>query len=698
MDRRLLDHSAPQPNLNVWQEIIRHSDVAISVSDPALPDAPLIFVNAAFERLTGYSSAEVVGHNCRFLQGALRDQPAIVELRTAISIGQSCRVLLKNFRKDGSPFWNDLVVTPVRDDNGSITHYFSMCSDATSRTRTPVEFEREKNWWFQLLDNSSSLMLLIDARGNVTYRNATTQQQFGKSGQEIVGLHWSALVDQENVVALTAVFDAMSRRESDFAQFEIRVRKACGQWGTFLAAARNLLDHPDHNGIIISAQEITHLKAVESQLLYDANHDALTALPNRRGILDLAEIFLRSAPHQERSTPTTTAFFLIDLDHFKNVNDSLGHAIGDDLLIAVAGRLKNALPKGGHAGRLGGDEFLIVAQFREQAEVATTAERLLSTLRLPYQLADHIISESATVGIALSPEGGTTASELLRSADIALYEAKAKGRNAAALYRDNSERFTIERLEFRSELARAVKRSDFLLHYQPIVDTANDNIIAHEALLRWSRGNGGAFENTQRVVDELEKIGLTGAVTHWAIEHAAREISIHPKLKGRVNINVWPRVFRDPDFCNVLLSTLARYEVRPDQICLEITEGGFVQIAEQNEAAIRTLDARGVKFSIDDFGKGFSNFGYLTRFPVSEIKIDREFTSQISVDPRMETLIRGLIRLSAEMGIKVVAEGVETAEQSIFLSQAGCAFQQGYYFGRPQATFAIKSLRSAAAL
>jgi len=367
--------------------------------------------------------------------------------------------------------------------------------------------------------------------------------------------------------------------------------------------------------------------------------------------------------------------------------------VGDAMLVALAHRLSSLDPANVGVARLGGDELLLFARYEDaEKQLPKIAIAVLAAMRKPVQAESHWIHTSASIGIAAYPDGGRTADELVRHADLALYQAKDAGRNTVRWFSREAATRLRERTVLRRELELALSGDEFAMHYQPIVDVNSRSVYAHEALLRWHHPVRGLVA-ARDFIHEIDGAGLTVPLAQWVLQAAFRNTQASDSVRGHpVAINVHPRLLQRPDFAQNLTQALRDDNIRPEQIALEITEQDFVRTADASPANIVALADAGIRVVIDDFGIGFSNFGYLTRFPVHAIKIDREFVAQIGINARSETLISALIGLAEELGIQTIGEGIETAEQSDYLLHQGCVLQQGYFWGRPSAGGEVVSL------
>lgn len=424
------------------------------------------------------------------------------------------------------------------------------------------------------------------------------------------------------------------------------------------------------------------MKETEARLQHLAHFDALTALPNRV----LLNLRLEHAVERVRRSGKMLAVLFMDIDRFKNVNDSLGHPAGDALLVEIAGRLRGRIRAEDTLARLGGDEFVILLdRIQRPADVATFAQEIIDLMNQPFRLANgQEVFVGASIGIAMYPQDTEEHLQLVRNADAALYEAKAGGRNTYRFYTEELTRAAQERLALEAALRRALERNELVVHYQPVVSVATGHMIAVEALVRWNHPQEGLV-SPLRFVPVAEDTGLIIPLGAWVLRAACRQ-GRRWLDSGRllsVAVNLSSRQFADDNLVDMVRETLAETDFPARLLTLELTESTIMTRPDQAIEMLGRLKALGVKLSIDDFGTGYSSLAYLKRFPVDTLKIDRSFVADIVDDEDDRMIVAAVVVMARQLRLNVIAEGVENADQFDYLNRIGCAACQGYLFGKP---------------
>lgn len=443
-------------------------------------------------------------------------------------------------------------------------------------------------------------------------------------------------------------------------------------------------------------QRIVERLSYQARIWRQANFDPLTNLSNRNLFHDRLEQALGHAQRENHQL----ALLFIDLDHFKDINDTRGHDIGDQLLQQVAKRLKASVRESDTVSRLGGDEFtVILADMVEGMSANLIARNILQALTQPFAIAGQDAHLSASIGITVYPQDGATPTALLKNADTAMYQAKNSGRNAFRYFTSEMNRLAEERVWLENALRRALDRQEFSLHYQPIIDIATRRLIGAEALIRWQCPGHGTIM-PDRFIGAAEACGLILPLGDWILQQAADDMATWDKaglILERVSVNVSSMQFKAQAFPTTLERLRQNNPHIHDRLCLEITESVFLDGGNELIDQLKSLPAQGIHLSIDDFGTGYSSLGYLKRFPVDNIKIDRSFVRDVITDPEDAALCEAILAMAHHLGLQVVAEGVENNEQLAFLERNGCDKAQGYYFSPPLAPVDFAGLLQRAA-
>ena len=481
-------------------------------------------------------------------------------------------------------------------------------------------------------------------------------------------------------------------------RMEHRVRTLDGGWKWILSRGKVVRRAANGRALRMTGTnvDIDERKRVEERLQRIGNYDALTGLPNRSLLEDRLRQAIAFAARSERMV----ALLFVDLDRFKNVNDSLGHAAGDEVLRVAAQRLAACLREGDTVARLGGDEFVVVLpDCRVASDAAQVAAKLLNALHSPVVIEGNELHVDSSIGVSLYPLDGTDVETLLRNADAAMYEAKERGRAGFRFYAAPMNAAASHRLSMENDLRRALGRGEFTLQYQPRVDAKTGRSVSVEALVRWNHPDG-RLVGPSHFIPLSEETGLIDGIGNWVLREACRQAQVwrsgeHPAF--RVSVNFSPRQFHSTDVYRAVLDALEDTGLDPEGLELEVTESILLRRSDQVIRKLRCIASLGVKLSLDDFGTGYSSLSYLKRLPLSTIKIDRSFVSGESNQPVDVAIVRAIADMARSLQLRVVAEGVETLEQAETLRKLGCGELQGYFFSRPLAGADVAPFLSRAA-
>lgn len=642
------------------------------------PDGTIQQWSLAAEGIFGYCRDEAVGQSLYGLVVAQALEPTV---RQAMAQAQQCtathQMTLQHVTRDGRAIWCEWSSTAQRDETGRLVDLVGMVQDITAR----VQAEEQLHMWAMVLEHSAEGIIICDARERILMVNDAFTRVTGYTRDAVLG-HTPRL--QQSGRHDRAFYQNMWKAilEAGAWQGEIWNRRQDGEiypeWLT-ISAVRDAQGTISHYVGIFS--DISERKRQEERLAHLAHYDALTDLPNRALLGDRLERALATA----RRYGSKVGVLCMDLDRFKNINDSLGHSVGDHLLQIVAARLRAVVRGDDTVARMGGDEFiLLLANLHEAEDAGIVAKKLLDTVTAPYQIDGQELLLTMSLGIAVYPHDGGTVEELIRNADAAMYQAKDRGRDTYQFYTEDMNRRSLEKLSLENALRRALARGEFVLHYQPKVDVRSGQIVGAEALIRWQHPDMGMV-SPGTFIPLAEDCGLIGPIGTWVMEEACRQVVAWqrdglPAIP--VAVNVAASQFWQRGFIQQVLATLDQTGVSPACLELEFTERVIMVETEETIALLHALHEAGLQLAIDDFGTGYSSLSYLRRFPIDVLKIDQSFIREIANDPSAASIVSGIIGLAKSLQLQVIAEGVETWEQLVILRAQRCDQVQGYLYSR----------------
>ena len=531
-----------------------------------------------------------------------------------------------------------------------------------------------------VLNSMSDAVLVTAPDGRIRTVNAAAGELIGRNSTELVGVELESLVADEHRAAFS--IERMLREHG-----ETVVSTARGQTIPVSVRASTISSHdPAFQGNIFVLRDITERKRAERRIRYLARFDMLTKMPNRMQFQHLLHQAITRCLRQSRGL----VLLYVDVDNFKEINDTFGHAAGDRVLETLSDRLVRALPKESVVGRLAGDEFAVFVETadgaRERREQAGALARLLlASVSRPLHVGDHELEATVSIGIATCPEDAENVIDLIRDADAAMYHAKRAGRNCHVFYAPEMNIAAVERLLLKSKLRRALERDEFLLRYQPKVDLTSSKVVGAEALLRWRLPGHGEIAPAQ-FIPLAEESRLILEIGAWVLNQVCSDYASWQKEiadPGLVALNLSLKELSQASFIPRCRSVFEKHGVSPSRVELEITETTLMMDSERTLPLLDELRAMGVHLSIDDFGTGYSSLSALQQFPIGTLKIDQSFVRNAASDPDDATIVRTIIEMGRSLGLQVLAEGIETEQQREFLLASGCQFGQGRLFGEP---------------
>jgi diguanylate cyclase (GGDEF)-like protein/PAS domain S-box-containing protein len=542
---------------------------------------------------------------------------------------------------------------------------------------------REERWFHSLVQYSSDIVAVLEEDGTLRYISPSVERVLGHRPEDLVGKSAFDYVHPESIELVSSSFARALEISGVRPPMEFRVRGGDDSWHHVEVICNNLFSDSDVQGMIVNARDITGRKRAEEQLRYQALHDPLTKLPNRRLFVDRLQQALRRTRRPERQV----AMLFMDLYNFKVINDSVGHETGDRLLVGVAERLRSLLRPNDTLARFGGDEYtVLIEDIEDPTDAMRVAERIVEGFGKPFVVNGQEFFAAASIGIAYGSDSTTSPEELLRNADGAMYRAKERGPLGYEVFNESMHVQALERLELENDLRRALEAKEFVVHYQPIVDLRSGEVQGVEALVRWNHPERGLL-SPEEFVPVAEEIGLIvplgEAVLEEACQWAVRWQEEHPRLSPLLmNVNISAKQLQRPDLITTVEGALKRTGLDPACLTLDVTETVYVKVLEGNAAALNDLRRLGVKISIDDFGVGYSSLSYLKRLPADILKLDKSFLEGLGEDLEDTAIVRMIIDLARTLGIEVIAEGVDGEAVSI-LKEMGCTMAQGFFFSEP---------------
>jgi len=647
----------------------------------------MIFISQGCRALTGYEPRDMLyNHRISYEQVTFKADREWVRARfiESANAGEAFEAEYRIMHADGGLRWVLERGMPLYNEAGEVEALEGFIQDITLRKRSEEAAREAEERYRSIFENAIEGIYQTTPSGRYLNFNPALARIYGYESTEdlvdgISDIQKQLYVDPGKRQEFVSLMQAQGRVQ----HFEAQVYRKNGDVIWITENAREVRD-ADGNLMFYegTVEDITERKSYEQQIEYQATHDSLTGLPNRTLLSDRLQQCMSFADRYH----SKVAVAFVDLDQFKMINDSMGHHIGDELLVAMAARLAACVRESDTVVRLGGDEFvLLITGLNRVEDVAQSMQRVLASIAQPFVINSWDYTVSCSIGVSIYPDDGSDYNTLLKNADSAMYKAKHAGRNNFQFYTRELNAALLERLDIEYRLRRALENEEFQLHYQPQVDIASGRICGVEALIRW-QPEGEAMVAPGSFIPIAEETGMIEEIGYWVLCTAcrkARELKEKLGYPVPVAVNVSPRQFRQLGLVSMVETVLRDSGLEASCLELEITESMLVHDTEKFIETLHALKALGVSLAIDDFGTGYSSMAYLKHFPIDRLKIDKAFVDDLEAEPANLAILRAIVALGQSLGLKVIAEGVETPYQYDYLRSIGCDEFQGYFFSRP---------------
>ena len=658
----------------------------------------MVYATEGWGELTGYSLDSLISNTTIYFDEITHpeDRKRVrSEIEEAVTKGLRFQVEYRIVHADGDIRWVSERGSPVYDAHGNVEAIEGFIQNVTRRKLSELAALEAQERYRSIFENAIEGIYQTSPDGHYLNFNPALAQIYGYPSVQDLALGISNIQKQLYVDPhKREEFIRLMTEHGQVKNFEAQV--FCKN-GDVIWISENARAVRDAQGELMfyegTVEDITERKSYEQQIEYQATHDALTGLPNRTLLSDRLQQYIGIADRYA----SKVAIAFIDLDQFKIINDSMGHHAGDELLQIMAGRLLGCVRESDTVVRLGGDEFvLLLTGLTKIEDISQTMQRVMVAVANPCNIEERDFIVSCSIGISIYPDDAHDTSTLLKFADSAMYKSKQSGRNTFQFYTEELNQLLMERVDMEYRMRHALKNDEFLLHYQPKLDFATGKICGAEALIRWQPPDQNMISPAS-FIPIAEETGLIEEIGHWVLRAACRQAVRLKEFYGvalPIAVNVSPRQFRQSGFVQSVREALYETSLEPAYLELEITENSLVHDTRNFIKTLRELKSIGVKLAIDDFGTGYSSMAYLKDFPVDRLKIDQVFVSHLETEQSNIAILKAIIALGHSLGMRVIAEGVETSYQQAFLHGIGCDELQGYLFSKPLPAEAFEQLIS----
>lgn len=639
------------------------------------------YVNDHFCKISKYSREELIGQDHYILNSGYHGKDFFKNMWATIGTGHTWKGEIRNKAKDGTFYWVDTTVVPFLNEKGKPYQYVAIRNDITARKEMEESIRKSEEKYRLITENSADYISVINKEGQLRYISPSHSELLGCKLSNLEGENLFDWVHEEDHKILYAELILLSAKKKDPSQLEFRIKTSSNDYKNMETKINPILDE---SGFIIDfvlvMRDVTERKNSEKMIYHLAYHDTLTELPNRRLFMNS----LRKEVHEAEES-TKFAVMFIDIDRFKSINDSWGHENGDVILIEAARRIRKSIRDHDIVARFGGDEFTVLLHNVPDIDTLhIIAKRIHRDFQQPIEFDGHRYTPSCSMGIAVYPTHGVEADDLLKKADIGLYNVKERGRNGYAIFDEKMEKKSLERILLENELRKALEKEEFHLDYQPKLELSTNKLIGMEALVRWNHPELGKIA-PNKFIPLAEETGLIMQLGEWVLRRGCEQ-NKDWQNKGhapvRIAINLSAYQVAHPAIIERVKNVLEDTGMEAKWLELEVTESVFTNL-EHASSVLQQFRDLGIHISIDDFGTGYSSFSYIKHLPVDTLKIDASFIRDVDQNKESQAIVQAVLTIAQTLGIGVIAEGIESLDQLGVLKQDGCAQGQGYLFSKP---------------